>query len=72
MLLLVGCPYLIGDVVDGHGDEVVVVDEHRRGEDEVELNRTAREGVVGVRGKHVDALLLGQFDILTFRLDVLE
>ena len=50
VLLPIGCPYLIGNIVNRHGDKIVVVDEHRRGEDEVELNRTAREGVVCVRG----------------------
>ena len=63
---------VIGDIVDGGGDEVEVVDEHRCGEDEVEFNRAAGEGVVGVRGKHVHALLLGKLDVRTFGLCVLE
>ena len=72
MLAGVGSPYLIGDVVDGHGNEVVVIDEHGGGEDQVKFNGTANESVVGVRGKHINALLLGNFDVLAFGLDILE
>ena len=48
---------MIGDVVDGSGQQVVVVDDVWCGEDYVQLHGSAGEGVVGVAGQHVDALL---------------
>ena len=46
-----------GDVVDGHGKEIEVIDYHRGGENDAELNGAAGEGVVGVGGEDIDGSL---------------
>ena len=58
----VGGAHLIGDVVHRCREQVVVVDEHRCCEDEVEFHGSAHESIIGVRGEHVDALLRCELD----------
>ena len=60
VLLLVVAAHLIGDVVDGGGHLLHVVHEEGCGEDEVEVNRSALEGVVGTGGQDVAGLLICQ------------
>ena len=56
--LAVGGAHLIGNVIDGSGKEVVIVDEHRGGEHHVKLHRTASERVIRRCGEHAHLLLL--------------
>ena len=58
VLLSVGGTHLIGDVVDGGREQVVVVDDVRRSKHNVQLYRPASKGVVGIASQHINALLL--------------
>ena len=58
MSLLVCRAHLIRYVVDGRGEQVVVVDEHRSREHYVELYRAASECIVCACGEHAHRLLL--------------
>ena len=60
VLLFVGRTDLIGDEVDGCGHEVDIVHEEGCGEDEVEVDAAAPEGVVGAGGQDVACGLYGQ------------
>ena len=66
VLLSVGAANLIGNIVDGSGDEVIVVYEHGCGEHQVQLHRAAHHSIIGVGGQYVHALLHGglQFHVL--------
>ena len=70
--LAVVAGHLGGDVVDGHAQHVVVVHEHGSREDHGEVHGAAGEGVVGVAGQHIHALLLGHLHIGNLWLHVAE
>ncbi len=72
VLLPVGGAHLVRDVVDGSGQQVVVVDDVGGSEDNVQFHGAAGEGIVGVAGQHVDALLLGRHDFVVPLGDVAE
>ena len=72
VLVSVGGAHLIRDIVDGCREQVVVVDEHGRGEYHVEFHGAADEGIVGVGGHHADALLLSVEQVAALALDVLK
>ena len=72
MLAAIGSAYLIRNVVDRHRDQVVVINEHRSGEDNVQFNRTAGKGIIGIGCQYIYTLLLSHLDVGTLGLDVLE
>ena len=58
VLLTICGTHLIRDVVDGDGNQVVVIDQHGGGEDQIEFHGAALHRVVGVGSQHIHALLL--------------
>ena len=70
MLLAIGCAHLIRDVVDGGGDQIIIIDEHGGCEYQIEFHRTTRHSIIGVGGQHVHALLHSGLHLDVIGLDI--
>ena len=71
MSLSVVRPDLIGNIVNGCGNHIKVVDEHRGRKHKVKIQTAAAEGVISARGHYSTAQLAGFLLLIPFRSDIL-